>query len=78
METEVLEPDVTQLVLSNMSFGPQEIERISQSIASDFANYRLMRDAVSGLEVREPRTPANAVRLGVCYFLMGRKSVVIC
>ncbi|NIP86877.1 MAG: tetratricopeptide repeat protein, partial [Planctomycetales bacterium] len=58
--------------LSNMSFGPREIERISQAISADFANYRVMRDAVAELEVREPRTPATAVRLGVCYYLMGR------
>ena len=77
MEMELVEPDVAQLVLSDRSFGPKEIEQISGSISRDFANYRLMRDSVSELELREPHTPATAVRLGVCYYLMGRYAAAI-
>ena len=62
---------VREIVLSNSSFGPREIEQITAAIASDFSNYSVLRDAVSDLEMREDRTPAVAVRLGVCYYLLG-------
>ncbi|MCH8046413.1 MAG: tetratricopeptide repeat protein [Planctomycetes bacterium] len=67
-----LEFDLKQLVLSNRSFGPAEIDQIVGAISEDFANYRLLREAVAELEVREDPTPASAVRLGVCYYLLGR------
>jgi DNA-directed RNA polymerase subunit alpha len=67
-----LEFDLKPLVLSNRSFGPVEIEQIVGAISEDFANYRLLREAVAELEVREDPTPASAVRLGVCYYLLGR------
>ena len=67
-----LEFDLKQLVLSNRSFGPVEIEQIVRAISEDFANYRLLRDAVAELEAREDHTPASAVRLGVCFYLLGR------
>jgi DNA-directed RNA polymerase subunit alpha len=60
------------MVLSNTSFGPQEIRLITDSIANDFTQYNVLRDAVAELEVQEDRTPATAVRLGVCYFILGR------
>ncbi len=34
MEMELVEPDVAQLVLSDRSFGPKEIEQISGSICA--------------------------------------------
>ncbi|NIL96990.1 MAG: tetratricopeptide repeat protein, partial [Planctomycetales bacterium] len=77
VEKSAVESELTQLVLSNMSFGPQEIAQIIQAISGDFSNYRVMRDAVAELEVREQRTPATAVRLGVCYYLMGRYEAAI-
>jgi DNA-directed RNA polymerase subunit alpha len=67
-----LETDLKQLVLSNASFGPQEIRSITDTIANDFTQYSVVRDAVAELEVQEERTPATAVRLGVCYFILGR------
>ena len=73
----VLELDLAQLVLSNNSFGPQEIKQISQAISSDYSNYKILRDSVGELELQEPRSPATAVRLGVCYYLMGRYSSAI-
>ncbi|MCH2130458.1 MAG: tetratricopeptide repeat protein [Pirellulaceae bacterium] len=68
---------VREIVLSNSSFGPREIEQITAAIASDFSNYSVLRDAVSDLEMREDRTPAVAVRLGVCYYLLGRYRVAV-
>lgn len=64
--------DIRDIVLSNSSFGPREITNLSQTIAEDYAQFGVLRDAVGELEVREERTPAAAVRLGVCYYLLGR------
>lgn len=64
--------DIKQVVLWNGTFGPQEIQQIVQSIAGDFLQYRLLRDAVGELESREDQSPASMVRLGVCFYLLGR------
>src|SRR5215212_1765328 len=42
------------------------------TIAEDYQQFGLLRDAVAELEIREDRTPAAAVRLGVCQFILGR------
>ncbi|REJ68388.1 MAG: tetratricopeptide repeat protein [Planctomycetota bacterium] len=75
--SEVLDTDVRQLVISNTSFGPQEIQQIVSAIVADMSSYRTLRDAVNELETREDRTPATAVRLGVCYYLLGRYSLAV-
>jgi DNA-directed RNA polymerase subunit alpha len=67
-----LETDLKQLVLSNASFGPHEIQQITRAITLDFTQYAVVRDAVAELEIQEERSPATAVRLGVCYFILGR------
>jgi DNA-directed RNA polymerase subunit alpha len=63
--------DLKGIVLDGSGFGPQEIQQITAAISSDFANYRVLREAVQELEVREA-TPASKVRLGVCFYLLGR------
>jgi DNA-directed RNA polymerase subunit alpha len=70
--SQVLGVDLREIVLANSSFGPQEIAQLSKAIGEDPASFSTLRDAVGELEVREDRTPASAVRLGVCYYLMGR------
>jgi len=72
-----LDVDVKQLVLDNNAFGPVEIGRIVQAISADFANYRTLREAVAELEVREGLPPAALVRLGVCYYLLGRYRLAV-
>lgn len=67
-----LEVDVKQLVLSNTTFGPNEVQQLADAIAHDFANYRTLRDATAELESREDQSPASNVRLGVCLYLLGR------
>lgn len=67
-----LEFDLKEVVLSNSTFGPVEIDQIASTINSDHTQFGVLRDAVAELEVREGRTPATAVRLGVCYYLLGR------
>jgi DNA-directed RNA polymerase subunit alpha len=64
--------DLRDIVLSNSSFGPREIAQLTQAIGEDFSQFSVLRDAVAELEMREDRTPAAKVRLGVCYFLLGR------
>ncbi len=69
---QALDIDIKQLVTQTGPFGPREVQQIAQTIAGDFANFRLLRDAVGELEVREDRSPASNVRLGVCLYLLGR------
>src|SRR5438874_1931061 len=64
--------DVRDIVLSNNSFGPREISQLMGTIAEDYQQFGVLRDAVAELEGREDRTPAAAVRLGVCQFVLGR------
>ncbi|MDA7951034.1 MAG: tetratricopeptide repeat protein [Pirellulaceae bacterium] len=66
-----LNSEVSEIVLSNASFGPQEISKLASAISEDYTRYSLFRDAVSELETDEKPTPATAVRLGVCYYLLG-------
>lgn len=64
--------DIRDIVLSNSTFGPREIAQISQAVAEEYSQFGVLRDAVAELEAREDQTPASAVRLGVCQFLLGR------
>jgi len=67
-----LASDLREIVLSNSSFGPAEIAQLSHAISDDYANFTALRDAVGELESRVDHTPATAVRLGVCYYLLCR------
>jgi DNA-directed RNA polymerase subunit alpha len=64
--------DVKQTVLINGPFGPAEVRQIQDAIARDHSNYKVLRDAVAELQVKEDQTPASMVRLGVCLYLLGR------
>jgi DNA-directed RNA polymerase subunit alpha len=64
--------DLKSIVLSNSSFGPQEISVIARAVGENYGYCGLLRDAVAELEARPERTPAGTVRLGVCYYLLGR------
>lgn len=75
--SEVMEVDVRQIVVSNSTFGPNEIREITAAISRDFANFRQLRDAVGELDQQEGRTPAASARLGVCQYLLGRYSDAI-
>ncbi len=68
----VLEQGLKPLVLSNSPFGPTEVQQIAQAISSDFGNYRQLQEAVQELEQKGDPSPAGKVRLGVCYYLLGR------
>lgn len=69
--------ELREIVLHNGSFGPNEIERIKRRICDDHTQFTHLRNMVSELEQQEERSPASAVRLGVCYYLMGRYQAAI-
>lgn len=71
---QLVDTDVRQIVVSNSTFGPNEIKQIVAAISSDFGNFRQLRDAVGELSQQEGRTPAASARLGVCQYLLGRYS----
>ncbi len=64
--------DVRELVLSNATFGPQEIQQIQQAVAEDLSAFRTFREAVQQLEAKGELTPAEKTRLGVCQYLLGQ------
>ena len=72
-----LDFDLKEIVLSNSTFGPAEIRRLAQAIAEDTTQLAVLRDSVGELEVNEDLPPATAVRLGVCYFLLGRNKLAL-
>ena len=72
-----VESELKQVVLGGGAFGPQEIKQIVAAIAEDFSQYRALREAVGEFEMREDRSPAASVRLGVCYYLLGRYAAAI-
>lgn len=69
--------EIKQIVLSTGPFGPGEVDHIIASIAADFTNYAHLRDATQELGAKTGLTPAAKVRLGVCYFLLGRYTQAI-
>jgi DNA-directed RNA polymerase subunit alpha len=70
--SQMVDTDLRQIVVSNSTFGPNEIALITGAISADYANFRALRDAVGELEQQENRSPAASARLGVCQYLLGR------
>ncbi len=64
--------NIKQIALGGGTFGPREVEQMTQALGEDSLAHRQLREAVSELEASEDRSPAAAVRLGVCYYLLGR------
>lgn len=71
------EVELKDMLLSNSSFGPVEIQTISKRISNDYSQFPVLRDVTHELERQEQRTPATSVRLGVCQYMMGRYSAAI-
>ncbi len=74
---EAVESDLKQLVLSSSTFGPSQIGELTEAISHDYNNFRLLRDATAELEQEQSQSPASRVRLGVCYYLLGRFSQAV-
>ncbi len=69
--------NVKQIVLTNGTFGPQEVQLLTEALGEDSTAHRTLREAVNELESSEERSPASAVRLGLCYYLLGRYGTAI-
>lgn len=69
--------DVREAVVSNGSFGPQDIRQLCRMISEDYSQLGIMRDSVTELSQVSDRSPAQSVRLGVCQYLIGRFSEAI-
>lgn len=69
--------NIKQIVVTNGTFGPQEIQQIVEAISDDPANHRVLREATNELESSEDRSPASAVRLGVSFYLLGRYQIAL-
>ena len=63
--------EIKDLLLSNSSFGPREIEYISLQISNDYSLISGLREAAEQMAAQPDRTPATSVRLGICQFLLG-------
>lgn len=70
--TEAPALDVRDMVVANHSFGPSEIQQICKTISEDYSQLGVLRDAVNELGQVPERSPAQAVRLGVCQYLIGK------
>lgn len=66
--------DLRDVVVSNHSFGPSEIQQLCRTISEDYTQLGILRDAVGELQQVPDRSPAQSVRLGVCQYLLGRFS----
>ncbi|MFO0011555.1 MAG: DNA-directed RNA polymerase subunit alpha C-terminal domain-containing protein [Planctomycetota bacterium] len=64
--------DIREIVLSNQTFGPQDIERITRVIEEDLTQVALLRDAVTELHQSSNLSPATMTRLGVSQYLLGK------
>jgi DNA-directed RNA polymerase subunit alpha len=73
----MLNTELRDIVLSNNSFGPNEIQFISRKIGDDYSQFPVLRDLTSELEAQTTRSPASSVRLGVCQYLLGRYRAAI-
>lgn len=64
--------DIREIVLSNQTFGPQDIDKLTGAIQEDFTQAALLRDAVQELQQSPSLSPAGMTRLGVCLYLIGK------
>jgi DNA-directed RNA polymerase subunit alpha len=69
---QALEAGIKNWALSNAPLSPADVMEAMQAIAVDPANFRALAEAVGELENREDLSPADKVRLGICYYLLGR------
>lgn len=71
------EIELKDMLLSNSSFGPNEISVISNRICNDYSQYPNLKDVTAVLESQVERTPATSVRLGVCQYMIGNYAAAI-
>ena len=66
--------DLKEVILSNNSFGPNDVVEIRQMIAENYGHFAELRDAVQEMLEDSALTPAGKTKMGVCQFLLGRFS----
>lgn len=69
--------DIRDLVTGTGPFGPAEIRHLLEALGAEAAAHRDLRLAVQELENAGERSPASAVRLGVCQYLLGRSQAAL-
>ncbi len=74
---QVPEIELRDILLSNSSFGPNEISVILRKVCNDYSQYPNLKDVTSVLESQPERTPATSVRLGVCQYMIGNYEAAI-
>ena len=74
---QIPELELKDILLSNSSFGPNEISVISNRICNDYSQYPSLKDVTAVLESQPERTPATSVRLGVCQYMIGNYQAAI-
>ena len=70
VEADVL--DLKELVLSNTSFGPNDVTTIRNAISENYGHFGELRDAVAEMESDDSLSPSGRTKMGVCEFLVGR------
>ena len=70
-EVELEVVDLKEVILSNNSFGPNDVAEIRQMIAENYGHFAELRDAVNEMEEDVALTPAGKTKKGVCQFLLG-------
>ena len=71
-EVEIDVLDLKDFVLSNQSFGPNDVVTIRRAITENYSHFAELRDATVELEADDALTPAGRTKMGVCQFLLGR------
>ena len=68
---QVPELELKDILLSNSSFGPNEINVILTKVCNDYSQFPNLKDVTGVLESQTERSPAASVRLGVCQYIIG-------
>ena len=74
---QVPEVELRDILLSNSSFGPNEITIILRKVCNDYSQYPNLKDVTGVLESQHERSPATSVRLGVCQYMIGNYAAAI-
>lgn len=74
---QVPEIELKDILLSNSSFGPNEIIVILNKVCNDYSQYPNLKEVTGVLESQVERTPATSVRLGVCQYMIGNYEAAI-
>lgn len=74
---QIPEIELKDILLSNSSFGPNEISVISHRICNDYSQFPNLKEVTTELESQLERTPAASVRLGICQYMIGNYDTAI-